>query len=305
MKQKLTEYLQAHRRIASTAAALLIIIIVALAFGRHARPADDTPGSISGSDAAAQHYIESAGMTFQLPAYIPATGQHVSQDFSPLKGSGIDAQELEAHYKANNVLFNAVWTDSTQNEITVTMTSDGFSYALFHLTRATDEELERIKASFADYGSDLSDKPGASFSSIELYEHPQALFVRASCNVNTSASFENRVVYMTIINGKRITVTLIEAYPSGEGTDTALYPKQISAASEQILTDMLDSLQFDRVQNAFLFRYRFVIGFAVIALLAAGVLWIMLQQRNSRLQTQAKKEDTDDDRQPDDCPADK
>jgi|GEM_PF-2057893 len=211
----------------------------------------------------AQCHIDRLGMTIALPQDAYVTDRTVERDFAPLEMFGLTADELELQYKKGNIYCNALWfpEDTDMTEILVTMTEDDDSRAIFRLSDYDMTYLQALAdsyASFAQQGQSVS----AMYSNASVVLTEQAAFIRAHGAMASRDVAENHLHYMTVVNGRRIEITLIEHYYDKADPSELM---RVSAQNERLMERIISELRFDTVENEFIAKNR---GF----LTASGVI---------------------------------
>ena len=218
-----------------------------------------------------EFYIEKLGMTLPVPEYAHVTGRTVSQDFSPLGHFGMTAAELEVQLKKGNIYCVALWfpEDNDMTEIIVTMTEDDASNAIFQLRDYDDPYLDSLAGSYANY-SELGLSVSAMYMDASVVKTEQAAYIKAHGVMLSDDAAENHLHYMTVVNGQRIEITLVEHYTLTEGSEK---PLTVSAANEQLMDNIIDQLRFDSINNEFVAKNRsFVTTSVIIGVLSAGLV---------------------------------
>lgn len=208
---------------------------------------------VSGSQAPASaeltgHYLDKLEMTVSLPSDAYVTGTNVSKDFKPLEIFGMTASELEIKYKNANILCNAVWfgDESDMTEIIISMKSDESSKSLYNLNKADEYSIDRIERIYYGYQSDYG-----GFSDVSRFESEQALYIKVKGTINAETIMENHLQYMTVVNGKRYEISLIEHYGLFDENEQPM-PAGVSEKNERMMDDIIHSLRFDRIKREFL-----------------------------------------------------
>lgn len=251
--------------------------------------ADEGNESISQSpltddDSFVNFTVEALDLSIDLPAQAYITGRNVSRDFELLDVYGMSAAELEASYKMRNIYANAVWYDSDADatEIIIKMTRDETSEEIFDLSSAHEEQLERIRSLYLDYENGSSAVTGAYYSDVTMIEHEQALFFCAEGVVDNRSGRSNHLQYMTIINGCRIEITLIEHF----GVDSELTgdePQEVSRTHKEIMERVIRSVRWDKVRSKFWHQNRGTVFYASIALIGLiAIITVLLLPENRR-----------------------
>lgn len=240
-------------------------------------PLTDTDGCVSFT-------VEALDLSIDLPAQAYITGRNVSRDFELLDVYGMSAAELEASYKMRNIYANAVWYDSDADatEIIIKMTRDETSEEIFDLSSAHEEQLERIRSLYLDYENGSSAITGAYYSDVTMIENEQALFFCAEGVVDNRSGRSNHLQYMTIINGCRIEITLIEHF----GVDSELTgdePQEVSRTHKEIMERVIRSVRWDKVRSKFWHQNRGTVFYASIALIGLiAIITVLLLPENRR-----------------------
>lgn len=216
------------------------------------------------------HYVDRLGMTISLPAEVYITGRTVRADYEPLEILGVTASQLEVEFKKGNIYCAAVWfpesTDMT--EIVVTMTEDDDSGAIFQLKdydRTYTQALADSYASFVQNGLEVS----ARYTEASVVDTEQAVFIRALGVMESQEASENHLHYMTVVNGMRIEITLVEHYSAAGKTAQS---QRVTPENELIMDSVIDSIRFDKLENEFVAKNRgYVICACVIALMCVGL----------------------------------
>ena len=217
-----------------------------------------------------EHHIERLGITLGLPAEAYVTGRNVSDDYEPLERLGLTASLLEVELKKSDIYCAAVWfpEDTDMTEIIVTMTKDSDSEAIFRLQdydRAYLQTLADSYAAFAQTGLEVS----ARYTEASVVQTDSAAFIRAHGVMESKDASENHLHYMTVANGMRLEITLVEHY-SSDGVSPR--EQRVSAQNELLMDSVVSSLRFDRQENEFVAKNRgYVILAVVTGVLCAGL----------------------------------
>ena len=229
--------------------------------------------TVSGSQLSAEFsgsmrefYIEKLGLTMRFPAEAYVTDRTVDSDYPPLEHFGLTADQLEVQYKKGSIHCNAIWfpdgTDMT--EIIVAMTEDDDSRAIFQLRdydRLYQQALADSYSQFSQQGMDVS----AQYTDASLVDVEQAVFVRAHGTRLSQDAEERHLHYMTVVNGQRIEITLVEHCDLEEdGVRT------VSAENEAMMDEIIRTMRFDELKNEFVAKNtRFMTGAYVVMILSA------------------------------------
>ncbi|MBQ9994087.1 MAG: hypothetical protein IJP17_05185 [Clostridia bacterium] len=195
-----------------------------------------------------EHYISELGMSISLPSWAHTTGRKVQRDFEPLSMYGISAAQLEANYKARGIYYNAVWDDGNADmtEIVVSMISDDDTRDLFDLNTASEYQLAMLREQYLSYAS-ASDS-AARYTSVEDIHTEQALYLRAEGFLDREKTQDNHLQYMTVINGEKICITLIEHYGlKSDMPENIAY--KVSDANADIMEQVISSIEYDKVKK--------------------------------------------------------
>ena len=239
------------------------------------------------------HEINTMEITVDLPADAYVSGRNVSSDFELLEVYGMSAAQLEANYKNRNIYCNAVWYDDDADvtEIVIKMTTDDISSEIFDLSKASEEQLAEIGALYLDYEQNIDAVVGAKYFDVSLVEHEQALFFRAEGVVSNRSGRSNHLQYMTIINGCRVEITLIEHFGI-ENELTGEEPEEISQTHAQVMERVIQSVHWERVKSNFWHENRGVVfyGAIIIAGIAAIVVVFLLPDNKGKSGSKAAAE---------------
>ncbi len=213
-------------------------------------------------------YIEKAGLTLLLPEEAYVTDRTVDSDYPPLERFGMTADQLEVRYKKGNIHCNAIWfpDDTDMTEIIVALTEDNDSRAIFNLRdydRLYQQALADSYSQFSQQGLEVT----AQYTDASLVDTEQAVFVRAPGTMRSPDAVERHLHYMTVVNGQRIEITLVEhGVPEEGGAD------RVSAENEAMMDEIIRTLRFDGLKNEFVAKNtRFMTG-TYIVLTLSGVL---------------------------------
>lgn len=240
---------------------------------------------LCGASAAQTMYeIDELGIELSLPSYVFATGRDVPPGFRLLDTFGVTESELEKSYADANIYFNALWFENNGevSEILIQKEEDSASFGIFDLSEASDAVLHRMQNIFWNYDNSADAIAGARYYDVQTRKCDQATFVTAKCNVNTDSRFENRMQCVTIFNGQRVTVTLIEHYAIAEGEDRTALSQTISAENEDLLLQTVDSMRWTDVKIKFLEQYKKQLIFIGIGVVSMTVLFVSLKIRGRK-----------------------
>jgi len=222
--------------------------------------------SVKLSGETSDYYIEKLGLTLQLPAEAHVTDRTVDSDYPPLEHFGMSAQQLEVQYKKADIHCNAIWfpEDTDMTEIIVAMTEDDDSRAIFNLRdydRLYQQALADSYSRFSQQGMEVS----AQYTDASLVDTEQAVFVRAHGRKRSQDSEERHLHYMTVVNGQRIEITLVEhGAAEGDGVRT------VSAENQELMDEIIRTMRFDKLKNEFVAKNsRFMTGAYVVLSLSA------------------------------------
>ncbi len=220
------------------------------------------------------HSIALLGLNIDLPADAYITDRNVPNDFELLEIYDISAAQLEANYMKRDIYYNAVWYDADADvtEIVVRMIKDKASAEIFDMNCASEEQLAEIEKLYGNYEINIDAVVGAHYNDVTLCEHEQALFFRAEGMVKNRSGRSNHLQYMTIINGCRIEITLIEHF----GIENELSgdePEKVSEKHEETMEHIIGSVRWEKVRNGFWHNNRGIIFYGLIA--AAGLVAII------------------------------
>lgn len=223
-----------------------------------------TSGSSTGE--LVPYHIDELGMSISLPADAYATGRNVAADFPLLEKYGMTVEQLQKNYYTRDIYFNAVWYDSDAEatEIVVSMVENSETRTLYDLDRADEERINWIEELYRSYGEEGTS--GEGYSSVELVDCGGVDFFRAEGS-SKGEKRRNLVEYMTIVNGQKVEISLIEYMPADDASDRTT----VSEAHRQIIDSVMQTVRFDRIKNAFFAKNPGLVRFG-IALLAAAVL---------------------------------
>jgi len=211
--------------------------------------------------------VEKTGMTIQLPADAYVTGRSVSPDYEPLKQLGMTASQLEVEFRKGDIYCAAVWfpesTDMT--EILVTVKEDDDSRAIFHLADYDQLYLTALADSYAAF-SQQGLSVSARYTSAEVKRCGQAVYIKAHGVMDAQEASENHLHYMTVINGMRVEITLVEHY-SQQGIPAQT--QRVTADNEQMMDTIIESLRYDKLENEFMAKNKDFVVYAVLIVAAS------------------------------------
>lgn len=216
--------------------------------------------------------VNQLGITVDMPENAYITDRTVDNDFILLEKYDITAAQLEANYKKSGIYYNAVWYDGDADatEIVITKRTDELSESLFNLKNAGSYDLGRIKEKYLSYGEN-SAVSGAEYFDVSTVSNNQAIFLRSFGKVDNAEERSNHLQYMTIVNGDRIEITLIEHF--GIDSDlTGEEPEKVSDAHAEMMENIIDSLEWDNIRSGFLKRFNGITLFSIIALVGAAAI---------------------------------
>lgn len=218
-----------------------------------------------------EHYVKKAAMTISYPDFAYVTGRTVESDFEPLEVFGMSADDLELQYKKGSIYSNAIWfpEDTRMTEILVTVTEDEDSRTIFQLGKLDPLYVQALAdsyASFAQQGQEVS----AIYSSASVVRHDSTAFIKAHGAMASDSAGENHLHYMTIVNGRRIGITLVEHLAADGPYSGSL---RVSAENEQLMDSIIADLRFDTIENAFVAKNRgFLVTSGIIIALCTALL---------------------------------
>lgn len=221
--------------------------------------------------------VDALGMNIFLPSQAYITGRNVYPGFELLEVYGMSEAELEANFKSRNIYYNAMWYDSDADvtEVVISMTEDDTSRAIFNLSGASEEVLHQIEEKYMSYSDSSSAVAGARYSDVSRVSHEQALFFRAAGMVSNRSGRSNHLQYMTIVNGMRIEITLIEHFGiSAELTGEE--PTEVSPSHEAAMNTIIRSVEFDRIKSNFWQKNRGLVFYGLITAVGVGAILIVL-----------------------------
>lgn len=239
--------------------------------------------------------VDQLKMSLELPAYAYITDRTVSKDFILLEKYDISAAQLEANYKKSDIYYNAVWYDeyADATEIVITKRTDEISEGIFNLKNAGEYDLGRIKEMYLSYGENGAIS-GAEYFDVTTVSNDQALFLRSLGKVDNSEERSNHLQYMTIVNGDRIEITLIEHF-GVESELTGEEPDEVSEAHAEIMEKVIESLEWDNIRSGFLKRYSGITFFAAIAIVGAVAIAVsMIIEQKKLKEDEAAKADKEE-----------
>jgi len=216
------------------------------------------------------YYIEKLGLTIRLPSDAYITGRTVSPDYEPLEMFGMTASELEVQLKKGNIYCTALWfpEENDMTEIIVTMTQDDDSRAIFQLMDYDEFYLDSLAGSYAGY-SEHGLNVNAAYNDASVVRTEQAAFIKANGVIVSGEAAEFHLHFMTVVNGQRIEITLVEHFFS----DSAERPLSVRAENECLMNEIINSLAFDRIENETVAKNSsFVAGLIVISILSACLM---------------------------------
>ncbi len=201
-----------------------------------------------------QYQVEKAGMTISLPSQAYVTDRTVERDYAPLERFGMSADQLELQYKKGNIYCNAIWfpENTEMTEIVVTVSEDEDSRTIFQLNDFDQLHLQAMADSYASFiqqGQEVS----AIYSSASVVRNDQAAFIKAHGARASDEAAENHLHFMTIVNGRRIGITLIEHCFSGQPYTGNL---RVSPENEMLMDQIISELTFDAIENEFVAKNR-------------------------------------------------
>ena len=176
--------------------------------------------------------LSELNMTIDVPADWITFTRDIDENDPNLEQMGTTAETLISTYETNSIYLNAVCLNPL-SEIVITMVSDKSTQSIYDFNLISDEDMpeaaESIRTEMQEIMGDA-----ATYTESSIYTHTQAKF--AVFNFETSGEFPDHAQqYTTIINGQTINVTLHS------------YTGQLTAAQEQLLKDVVDSITFTKV----------------------------------------------------------
>jgi len=232
------------------------------------------------------HTISQLGLTIALPSEAYVSGRDVSEDFELLSIFQMSEGQLEANYKDRNIYYNAVWYDNFADvtEIVVKMTADDLSDRIFNLRYATQEQLDEIENLYMNYEVNVNAVVGARYYDVSIIEHEQALFFRACGTVKNRSGRSNHLQYMTIVNGCRIEITLIEHFGINDEL-TGEEPEMIAEEHSQLMQEVIKSAKWERIRSNFLRQNRGAVfyGLIILAGMAAVIAVVLMPENRDKL----------------------
>jgi len=241
------------------------------------------------------HTIDALKMSLELPADAYVTDRSVPGDFELLELYGMSAAQLEANYKSRNIYYNAVWYDNYADvtEIVVKMTEDKISGEIYNLSKASEEQLEEIERLYLNYEENVNAVVGAKYFDVLRVEHEQVLFFRAAGVVNNRSGRSNHLQYMTIVNGCRIEITLIEHFGIVEEL-SGEEPENISQQHVEMMEHIISTVRWEKIKNNFLQENRGIIFYSIIAVVgAAAIIGVILMPENRKQLLKAQITDSE------------
>ena len=235
-----------------------------------------------------EYYIEKLGLTLSLPDDAFVTDRTVDSDYPPLEHFGITADQLEVRYKKGSIHCNAIWFtgDTDMTEIIVSMTEDDDSRAIFQLRdydRLYQQALADSYSQFSQQGLEVT----AQYSDAVLMDTEQAVYVRARGIRLSQDALERHLHYMTVVNGQRIEITLVE-HCSADADSVST----VSAENEVMMDEIIRTMRFDELKNEFVAKNtRFMTG-TYIVLTLSGLL--ILSYIFSKIRTAAAQKKAGD-----------
>lgn len=243
---------------------------------------------VAASRSMSEFYIEKLGLTLRLPDEAYVTDRTVDSSYPPLEHFGLTADQLEVQYKKGNIHCNAIWfpDDTDMTEIIVAMTEDDDSRAIFQLRdydRLYQQALADSYSQFSQQGMEVS----AQYTDATLVDTEQAVFVRAHGSKRSQNAEERHLHYMTVVNGQRIEITLVEhCAPDDNGVRT------VSAENEAMMDEIIRTMRFDELKNEFVAKNtRFMTGTYIVLALSGMLIvsYIISKIRIVILQKKAEK----------------
>ena len=157
-------------------------------------------------------------------------------------------ETLSAEYKQNGVLYNGI-NSNLSNEIYITESENKTTKSIFHLSTASEKQLESIKEEIKSAEIAL----GRKITTQEIYTVGEINYLYT---VSTKSG-ETYYQYYTIVNGTAITILLNSSDSSEKG---------------EIVKKMIDSISFDEIQEK---PAEFML-YVLIAITAALVIMVLV-----------------------------
>jgi len=217
-----------------------------------------------------RYHVEKAGMTISLPSQAHVTDRTVERDYAPLERFGMSADQLELQYKKGSIYCNAIWfpEDTEMTEILVTVSEDDDSRTIFQLDDFDQLHLQAMADSYASFiqqGQEVS----AIYSSASVVRNNQAAFIKAHGARASDDAAENHLHFMTIVNGKRIGITLIEHCFSDQPYTGNL---RVSEENEMLMDQIVSELTFDAIENEFVAKNKGYLAMSGVIIAVCTVL---------------------------------
>ncbi|MBE6754727.1 MAG: hypothetical protein E7559_10345 [Ruminococcaceae bacterium] len=215
-----------------------------------------------------EYRVRELEMTINLPAEAYATGRKVDPAFPLLETYGMTAEQLEKNYKDRDIYYNAVWydNDAEVTEIVVTMTENHDTRSMYDLNIAEQHQIDWIEELYLNYDSES--QSGARYYDVSNVNCGGANFFRAKGTVDAEKR-RNVLEYMTIVNGRKIEVTMIEYLSESDGEEQRM---TVSPEHELLMDTVMQSVEFDEIKSVFMARY----GGLVRASVFTGILAIAM-----------------------------
>jgi len=214
-------------------------------------------------------------MAIEMPEGWVTFTREIDADDPNLAQFNTTAEALINNYKANSIYLNSICIDPL-SEIVITMVSDKSTQDIYDFNRISEEEMsgaaETIRAEMQELLGD-----GATYTQSGVYMHAQAKFVVLNFEKSGELS-DHAQQYTTIINGKTINVTLHS------------YSGQLTAAQEQLLNDVVDSITFTKVTKKPWLNFSHAITNAIIGGIIGVIIvtFVKLFKKRKRQKTDAE-----------------
>ena len=165
--------------------------------------------------------LDDLGLSVTIPTSLATFTRGTKSNDPNFKAFGITKEQMDSLMEENNIYLNALASNGSY-EIVVTMSEipiDDFYFL-------SDDELLEFASSLVDGYAEK----GVEVIELEVYEHPQAKFVKIHLKLSSDSY---GMQYYTIYDGKAISLTMHS------------YTGKLSVYQKQLIEQAVNSIKFD------------------------------------------------------------
>ena len=161
---------------------------------------------------------------------------------------------------------------------------------LYHLEGADEERIEWIKQLYLNYSDE--EHNGARFYEVSMVECGEIPFFRAKGTVDAGKR-RNIIEYMTILNGQKIEITMIEYLSEAASADEDVR-MTVSQGHEMLMDEVMQTVRFDRIKNQFVAQNSGLIRIVVLSVISGVLVLIILLDYKRKLNRKPSATETEE-----------